>query len=163
LADYKVDIGQNDGDRKKRQNSLKGYALDLVSVNELYSRIPELQIVKSLPDTQRDVDAVDKRRKSSLIYAACEGHRDTAEMLLSAKAKVDIQDDNGNTALTIAACDGYKKIVEMLLNAKAKVDIEDSDGDTAVTVAQQRGHTQIVEILQRHIRDVTRSLSAKAI
>jgi ankyrin repeat protein len=54
------------------------------------------------------------RHKTSLHWAAANGHRDIVELLLANKAEVNVKDQSGETPLFAAAGAGYTNVAELL-------------------------------------------------
>jgi ankyrin repeat protein len=116
-------------------------------IKPLCSHMPDFDIVKYLPDAEKDIEAECSYGRTPLSYAAANGHKEIVKLLLNAKAKVDAQNKDGGTALISAIANSHMEIVEMLLDAKAKVDTQNKDGTTALILAAVHGHEEIVEML----------------
>ena len=85
-----------------------------------------------------------------LHYAASEGHKDVAELLLASKAGVNARADNGWTPLHHAALEGHKDVAELLLASKAEVNAKDNNGDTPLHLAVSEKHKDVAELLRQH-------------
>ena len=83
-----------------------------------------------------DIDALDGRGRTALMYAVDKGYVLLVEPLLEAKADPDIRAPDGPTALFMAIAHGHTEIVAMLMKAGADVSIYGSKGKTAVDVAR---------------------------
>ena len=85
-----------------------------------------LEVVRALvKDKPLLVFSRDQYGRTPLHWAAEEGHKDVAELLLANQAKVDAIDNFGHTALHWAAASGRKDVAEMLLADKANVNARD--------------------------------------
>jgi len=73
---------------------------------------------------------------TALQYASRYGHRDSAQVLLEAKALPDVTQEDGYTALMSASQWGHTEIVKLLLEAGAEIDFQDQDGRTAAMLAK---------------------------
>lgn len=112
----------------------------------------EANVVSLLIDNGADVNAVDKERHTSLMYAAAslQGDMDLlsnpncAHVLLEHGAKVDAQDDDGNTAmmwLGRAATEEDAIIMAKDLVAHgASINLRNKKGRTAYYIAKARKH-----------------------
>jgi len=82
-----------------------------------------------------------------LHYAAQEGHKDVAELLLANHADVNAKTFNGATPLHLAAQRGHKDVVELLLANHARVNAKALNGATPLHVAAAFGQKDVVEVL----------------
>jgi ankyrin repeat protein len=99
----------------------------------------------------------DNEGKTPLHWAAFNGRKDMAELLLANKADVDSKDNNGQTPLHYAASFrsfGLRfsrvQLVELLLANKANVDSRDNNGYTPLRAAAVRGHKDVEALLRHH-------------
>lgn len=98
-----------------------------------------------------EVDSLDETQPLSgtpIVYAALNGHFETVELLLAAKASVNPK--GSCTPLIAAAQNGHAPIVKHLLSLKVnKVNIEarDINGRTALIQAVKSGNAEIVDEL----------------
>ena len=76
---------------------------------------PVFKIAKLLIDRGADVNSMDCKSKTPLVYAALAGCWDTAELLIRCGATVDCTDPHGRTALSHAAEDGKAQVVQFLM------------------------------------------------
>ena len=75
------------------------------------------------------------RSNTLLHFAAAEGHKDVAEVLLANNAAVNAQGTNGMTPLDWAAFNGHKDVVEFLLANKAAINVKAVTGMTPLQFA----------------------------
>ncbi|CAN0286239.1 unnamed protein product, partial [Scytosiphon promiscuus] len=95
-----------------------------------------------------DVDEVDSKGYSPLMYAALRGHSRVVEVLLNKRANVSIVGHNGSNALHTSARYGHVTIVRMLLRAGADTEIAVVEsGLTALHLAAHNGHSEVMEAL----------------
>jgi ankyrin repeat protein len=93
---------------------------DLAKVTALLKEHPEL------------VSSKDESGWTILHWAAIEGHKDIAELLLAKGASVNAKSNDGRTPLHMAAEWGQKDVVELLLANKVDVDAKDVMGMTSL-------------------------------
>ncbi|WP_219471604.1 ankyrin repeat domain-containing protein, partial [Nonomuraea rhizosphaerae] len=72
---------------------------------------------------------------TALLWAAANGHAETAERLIEAGADVDVTNDDGDTPLTLAARRGGLGVVRLLLDNGADAQKYDGDGDGPLEIA----------------------------
>jgi ankyrin repeat protein len=93
--------------------------------------------------------------KTSLHFAAKEGHLDLTLILLKYKANVNVKDDHKYTPLHLAACYGHLEIAKLLVENGAEIELkEEKGGETALYTACKRGHLPIVKYLVSKKADV---------
>jgi len=73
-------------------------------------------VVGYLLSVKADVNIQNEMKESSLHRAACNGHMDTALMLLDNNADAEIQDKDRKTPLDKAASSGRAQLVELFQN-----------------------------------------------
>jgi ankyrin repeat protein len=115
---------------------------DLQKVTMLLKDSPELALKE------------DKGALTPLHWAAENGHRDVAELLLANKADVNAKDNNGYTPLSWAAKAGHKDVAELLLANGANVNAIDTMGRTPLHWAAAGNHKDIVDLLLSNRADV---------
>jgi ankyrin repeat protein len=77
-------------------------------------------------------DAMDRGKRTPLMYAALEGSTAAVRLLLDAGAAVNAQDAGGLTALHFAAQGWKVEVAEVLLGNGASVELTDSYGNSAL-------------------------------
>ena len=85
-----------------------------------------------------------------LYWAAVNGHKEVADLLLANKAAVNAKDNLGWTPLRCAAVMGQKDVAELLLASKAEVNAKDLTGATPYHKAAALKHEDVVELLRQH-------------
>ena len=92
----------------------------------------------------------DTNGMTALHWAANNGHKDAAELLLASKAKVNAKNNNGATPLHAAAGFGDKDTAKLLLANKAEVNAKNNEGMTPLHTAEDRGQAVVAELLRQH-------------
>ena len=85
-----------------------------------------------------------------LHYAAEQGHKDIAKLLLANKADVNAKAEDGRSPLHWAAWNGHKELVELLLAHGVQANARGEDDKTPLHWASKQGHPDIVELLRQH-------------
>ncbi|KAI9494425.1 hypothetical protein BDB00DRAFT_787255 [Zychaea mexicana] len=106
-----------------------------------------------------DIDAKDEDGATPLIYAACFGKVEIAQMLLEAGAKTDIQDSSGWSALMWATTNNHNNLVKVLLEHGASSHTRSAKGRTVYDFVNTENQ-KIVEILATNPRDSMSSTSS---
>ncbi|KAI7866868.1 hypothetical protein BDF14DRAFT_1743380 [Spinellus fusiger] len=122
----------------------------------------DLSKVISLLEENRDaidVDARDEDGTTPLIYAACFGKADIAQVLLDAGAKIDIQDSFGWSALMWATNNNHEGLVKILLANGASSQQKSAKGRTVFDFVSTENH-KIADILNTNPRDSMSSTSS---
>jgi ankyrin repeat protein len=108
---------------------------NLAKVKALLKNNPEL------------VSSSDKNGRTALHWAANEGHKAVAEMLLANEADVNAKDDHSQTPLHHAAANGHRDVAELLLANKADVNAKRHAGETPLHFAAASGNKAMAELL----------------
>ena len=95
----------------------------------------------------RDVNAANQTGETALWIAARKNHRDTAVLLLTAKAEIDQADTQGMTPLHQAARNNNLDFLKLLLRRKADMEIRSSLKLTPLMVGARRDAAQAVAYL----------------
>ena len=98
--------------------------------------------------------------RTPAFVAAGNGHTDSLQVLVHAKADIDkARTDDGTTPAFMVAQAGHTDSLQVLVHAKADIDQAKSiDGATPAFVAAQHGHTESLQVLVHAAADVTRCL-----
>ncbi|KPC80795.1 MULTISPECIES: ankyrin repeat domain-containing protein [unclassified Streptomyces] len=121
-------------------------ALYLASVQDLPGAVRLLLAAGADPNRASGPDAGDL----PLCGAACGGHAEAVEALLSAGAEPDLSEEFGFTALRWAAGLGHARVAETLLAHGADPDLTSPQGEGPLVVASRRGSVNTVRALLRH-------------
>ena len=84
------------------------------------------------------------------MWAAKNGDKAVAKLLVKRRSNVNIKDGNGQTALHLAAEEGNKglEVVRLLVElGDANIDETDNSGKTALLMAVGHHHTKMVQLL----------------
>ena len=85
--------------------------------------------------------------KTALHWAAENGHRDVALLLLDCDSNLAYQDQYGETALHYAAESGYADIVDAFLKRGPDLSLRDDRGRTAMRCARDNYHLEVVSMI----------------
>ena len=100
-----------------------------------------------------DVNATSDIILTPLTYAAFKGHKEVAELLITAGA--DMNPKRYSTPPLHGAADhGQKEIVELLIAKGADVNAKDVHVETPLLFASRRGHKEVSELLIANGADV---------
>ncbi|KAG0182812.1 hypothetical protein DFQ28_005261 [Apophysomyces sp. BC1034] len=106
-----------------------------------------------------DINARDDDGTTPLIYAACFGKTDIAQVLLAGGAKIDIQDSFGWSALMWATNNSHEGLVKILLEHGASSQTKSAKGRTVFDFVNT-DNQKIVDILATNPRDSISSTSS---
>ena len=84
---------------------------------------------------------------SPLGIAACFGHENVAQGLLSIGADCNALDGHGYAPMHHACSNGKKQLVELFLKSGARVDQRESCGNSSLHLALIKGHREIIGLL----------------
>ena len=104
-------------------------------------------------------EALDRKGRSALHYAALEGHAERVRELIKAGADVTHPDHRGMTPLHFAAQEQHAEVAKALLDAGAPVDTNDEHGNTPLwkAVFSCRGEGQLITLLRAAGADPNRA------
>jgi ankyrin repeat protein len=108
-------------------------------------------LLKDNPDL---VSSKDSYGLTPLHYAAWQGHKEVAELLLIAKADINAKANDGRTPLHVAAYWGQKDVAALLLVNQADVNAKDEGGWTPLHYAAWGGQKDVAALLLIHKADV---------
>ena len=95
-----------------------------------------------------DVNAQDFDGWTPLHWAAMEGHKKIAELLIANGADVNLKNMDGNTPLQYAAMAGQTGIAKLLLIKEADLNTKNINGTTPLDWAKRRPET--ADLLRKH-------------
>jgi len=104
-------------------------------------------IVRTLIARGADVNKVDKKGATALIYACMNGHILTTQTLIELGANVHTAKLDGLTALMYASMRGHVAIIRMLIGYGANVHAVAKNGYTALMIASHHGRAASIEAL----------------
>jgi len=119
-----------------------------------------IEAVKQHLTAGTDVNARDSIGETPLFYAAVDGHKEIAELLIAEGADVNAEGHFRETPLHKAVVMGHKKVTELLIaegadvNAKADESLLFEGGSTPLHYATLRNNTEMVELLIAEGADV---------
>ncbi|KAJ7390478.1 regulation of synaptic plasticity by receptor localization to synapse [Desmophyllum pertusum] len=96
--------------------------------------------IQSLMSRTVNPNYQDELGYTPLHYAALNGHRSAAELLLKYDASTNIPDNSGNYPLHLAAWNGHSDVAKVLINtgpSRANVNEQNGTEDTALHSAAQ--------------------------
>ncbi len=112
-------------------------------------------LMHALPIHDGAVNAKDSYGRTTLAWAAREGHDEAVELILeTAAVDLDTRDSWARTPVSLAAENGHTAIVELLLSRGANANLKDFMRATPLWYAVQAGHITVAELLVRRGVDV---------
>jgi hypothetical protein len=105
------------------------------------------EIVRLLPEEQADIDAVDKIRNKTLLWATKSRHKEVVRHLLRTRATLAHLIIMDKTALRLVASLGDAMVVQLLVKEGADVGATDDHGNTASMLAEEKGHYKVMHLL----------------
>ncbi|XP_022779967.1 ankyrin repeat and sterile alpha motif domain-containing protein 1B-like isoform X3 [Stylophora pistillata] len=112
--------------------------------------------IQSLMSRTVNSNHQDELGYTPLHYAALNGHRSSAELLLKYDASTNIPDNSGNFPLHLAAWNGHADVARVLINtgpSRANVNEQNGTEDTALHSASQFGQSLVVAVLLENHAD----------
>ncbi|KAH8744168.1 ankyrin repeat-containing domain protein, partial [Hyaloscypha finlandica] len=113
-------------------------------------------IVKLLLEKGADVEAKDSVSRTPLLYAAKNGNKTTAQLLLATnRIDVDSKDFYNSTPLSIliAARMGHRDVVAFLLTKNPVLNSKDNFGRTPIWWAKRTGSSEIADLLLQKCKE----------
>jgi hypothetical protein len=122
-----------------------------VWAEEIHVAVIEGEIAKVeslLAEKPKLINAEDKNGFTPMHFAAGQGHKDVAELLIAKGADVNAKSKEGyTTPLHFAALKGSKEVAELLIAKGADVNAKSKKGYTALHFAAGKGQTEVAELL----------------
>lgn len=128
------------------------------------SKSGNLEAVKQALNEGTNVNEIDNRGYTPLMWAVSFGYNDIVEYLISQRAKLDIQGGgiSGLSPLIMASNNGNKEAVMLLVEAEADINFQDKNsGKTALFYAIENGYEDIADYLIDQGADVNIKSSYK--
>jgi ankyrin repeat protein len=122
-----------------------------VAIDNNQMEMVSLLIAHDADLNKQDLDADDW---TPLMYAAYNGNKAAADVLIEHGAGIDRRNAGGGTALMLAASMGQERIVGMLLNHGADANAKTVDGHTPLISACDGGSLESVKLLLSHGADI---------
>jgi uncharacterized protein len=111
--------------------------------------------VRSLLEAGANINATDKRGRTSVMAATHTNQVETVRTLIDASADINLRDNRLDNPFLYASAEGLFEIVKLTIDAKADTRLTNRFGGTALIPAAERGHVEIVqELLTRTDIDV---------
>jgi len=106
------------------------------------------KLINKILEMEVDVNAVDKKGCSALMYAVYLRKKEVLKELIRAGANLNVQDlEKKQTALLYAAANEYEEECNLLINSGADFFLADLYGGTPLTRALATGNKQIIDLL----------------
>ena len=143
-----------------RKHGAKSGAEDSIHIA---ARTGNHEAVKKHLAAGTDVNAKEWQFGTPLHHATMGGHKEIAELLISAGAKVNVKGGFvDGTPLHWAAYDGRNEIAELLITAGADVNANSDDDGTPLDWAIKYNHTKTADLLRKHGGKTSEELKAEA-
>jgi len=97
-----------------------------------------------------DLNAVDHKGNTPLLWAVSEGRMDMARLLVDSGANVNVQNYEGISALYLGAERGDLDLCLFLIENGASVNIQTEEGVAPAHIAATNGHLEILRALAGH-------------
>jgi hypothetical protein len=123
-----------------------------VSANDVKAVLPFVMTYPKEAGTLKSSEGL-----TALMFAAREGLKETAWLLIHAKCDLEIGNQNDSTALMFSAHSGKASICAMLLEAGAQVNHVNKNGHTPLMSAASQGFKNTVEQLLKYNADIAPS------
>ncbi len=93
-----------------------------------------------------NIDAVDRKGMTALIYAARGGNLRVVQFLVELGAALDVQDHAGYTAAMYSAYHRRPKVAEYLAHSGANLILKNNRGQNAYDIAMGKGYKDVATI-----------------
>ena len=109
-----------------------------------------------------DVHAKSKFGRTPLDYAAEDGHKEIAELLIAEGADLNaVGGSFGETPLHTAAWNGHKEVAELLIAKGADVNVKGNNSETPLDWAIRGNYTETADLLRKHSGKTGEELKAE--
>ena len=143
----------------KTRDELKAAESIVVAVE-----LGDIEAVKQHLNDGTEVNAKGGTGRTSLHWAAIEGHKEIVELLIAEGADVNAMKGGGGTPLSYAASWGHEEIVELLIACGADVNVKDAFSETPLDVATHpdnpNASTETADLLRKHGGKTKKELEA---
>ena len=108
----------------------------------------KLEVVKLLQELGANINAVSNTELTSVNYACCRRHVETAKFLVKQRANINRPDERGETCLMNSV--HCLELCQFLIDNGARVNKQDRLGNTALRHAIENDYLEIVQLLLDH-------------
>ena len=115
----------------------------------------DLITLKELIKKGADVNEIDEKFNTSLIYAAKQSNMEIIRELINAGADVNYSDNDSLTPLQYAVLAGDKKAVKEFINSGADINYRTRNGNSALNMAIDKKQIEIANLLLDENADIT--------
>lgn len=119
----------------------------------------DLEAVKSIIHSGRDLDAKNTFGQTALIAAANTGSNEVVEYLVSQGANPNKQDSQGNTPLHFAVVKNSTFVSSLLINSGADVNLANNNGDTPLSYAIAYENVNLAKLILQAGGDINKKNS----
>ena len=109
-----------------------------------------IEEVKQHLDSGIDVNAKNQFGATPLHFAAKQGHKNLATILITEGADTNAEAYDKSTPLHSAVISGYKEVAEQLIANGADVNAKGYEGSTPLDNAIEFKHSDTVDLLRKH-------------
>ncbi|XP_011308508.1 ankyrin repeat, SAM and basic leucine zipper domain-containing protein 1 isoform X2 [Fopius arisanus] len=107
-----------------------------------------LECISILLEAKADPNAMNKDRRTALMFACKLGHPEVILKLLEQVENIDAVDNDGRSAIFDAVTANRPEIVKILISHKASVNLKDRRDLTIQEIASTKGFDHILEMLE---------------
>lgn len=96
-----------------------------------------------------DVNAIDDKGKTALMFATEKNSVDVAKILIAAGANINAKENEyGETALMYAAAQNALDVAKLLIEAGTNINAKNYGGKTALMLAEENDAADVIELLK---------------
>ncbi|KAI1110199.1 ankyrin repeat-containing domain protein [Nemania sp. NC0429] len=104
------------------------------------------EVIELLADAGSDINSLDDRGYTPLMFAAEEGHSDSIRALLKFRPELDLQNSvSKQSAVSLAAAHGYIQVAELLIEAGCDIYSSASQQYLPLKLAAESGNLQLLQ------------------